>query len=997
MLTFRPNSILIVMNGATIHLKGTSMIEIHDYANVCIDPGAIIILDNSSNAIHFNNFVNIGGPAQSLCQSCNCAFPQELTSTGNGSLIFNCSFFMEFTMGSLAITDPALHWNNVTERVNSELMVASGASLTISNSILEFTGNGAIYVARGGKLIIDNTTITNNQRCPQAFWKGIQVAGNIDEPQSNLSEQGYVEIRNNSEIHRAECGIITNNSFYDAIPCIGPPNNNSGGIIKISDSYFYNNIIGVELLPYNKINPTTGADIPNVCEIRNTVFETDDPLLTPVSFINLLEVHGVKILGNQFINSVDLSGSYFTENRGIGINLYRASAFVQDYGHGPALPGGGYLYNEPNTFEGLFYGIYRKNVNRMGGTSITHWPRPIKIDHCQFQDCFRSVYLWCGIGDVVTRNSFAVPAANLLTSEYPYGLYLNYSKGYHVEGNQFAMGINSPFGPEIGNFGIIVNNSFEEHNELYNNVFEDIQFAINAQNNNRSLPDKPYMKGLQIKCNDFSDCLTDIVVTANQTGPLGIAQFQGYNTDAQSPAGNTFSFAGTNPWSDFNNYGVTNNPGAGVYFPNTYYHHAVDPANFCNPTCNWRPCYFDGQTTYPNNTIFWYTKPVACPSGIQTGVPNYSAMLASLQGHQQAIASLDMTLQIILDGGNTEGLSSRIQLALPWESYQVFGELVAQSPNISQDVMIQAINAVDLFSASMIKSLMLMNPHNIQSAEVMEALYNRSVPLSEYMLYEILNAGDQPTPVRSLKAELAYLSRNYADTVQQIRRHYLHDTSEVNNTEMLLALDHQIDDVSNGWHHAWFLFEIMGIDSAMAALQKIENDFPLTDAEYTIQQEYSNLMTITQWCNEHSDSLESMDPQWLSYLDEVAQSRHHFSAAMAIALLEHLNPEFHYEEEILLPSYSTLRRLLAVAEETPKLTIFPNPATDHLNVMWETDASNSILQIIDATGRVVAFRELSGKRGDYVLNTEQLQSGVYIMQLMQKNTILASTRFVKAN
>jgi hypothetical protein len=209
-----------------------------------------------------------------------------------------------------------------------------------------------------------------------------------------------------------------------------------------------------------------------------------------------------------------------------------------------------------------------------------------------------------------------------------------------------------------------------------------------------------------------------------------------------------------------------------------------------------------------------------------------------------------------------------------------------------------------------------------------------------------------------------------------------------------LALDHQIDDVSNGWHHAWFLFEIMGIDSAMAALQKIDNDFPLTDAEYTIQQEYSNLMTITQWCNEHSDSLESMDPQWLSYLDEVAQSRHHFSAAMAIALLEHLDPEFHYEEEILLPSYSTLRRLPAANEKGAELTVFPNPAKTHITITYHTHSLNGVIQITDATGKVVLERSISGKQGDCLMDVQNLKSGLYFVQLRQNNAILASERLI---
>jgi hypothetical protein len=68
-----------------------------------------------------------------------------------------------------------------------------------------------------------------------------------------------------------------------------------------------------------------------------------------------------------------------------------------------------------------------------------------------------------------------------------------------------------------------------------------------------------------------------------------------------------------------------------------------------------------------------------------------------------------------------------------------------------------------------------------------------------------------------------------------------------------------------------------------------------------------------------------------------------------------------------------------------KFSLFPNPASQWITVEYDLQVignTNAVLNIIDATGRVVKSLELSGNKSSVVVDLTTLQKGIYLCNLV---------------
>lgn len=71
------------------------------------------------------------------------------------------------------------------------------------------------------------------------------------------------------------------------------------------------------------------------------------------------------------------------------------------------------------------------------------------------------------------------------------------------------------------------------------------------------------------------------------------------------------------------------------------------------------------------------------------------------------------------------------------------------------------------------------------------------------------------------------------------------------------------------------------------------------------------------------------------------------------------------------------------------LKIFPNPATDRLNVEWNEAPADEI-RLIDLTGRAVKNKAVKRTEQKHHLNVSDLESGIYLLQLRDKGENIAT-------
>jgi hypothetical protein len=83
-----------------------------------------------------------------------------------------------------------------------------------------------------------------------------------------------------------------------------------------------------------------------------------------------------------------------------------------------------------------------------------------------------------------------------------------------------------------------------------------------------------------------------------------------------------------------------------------------------------------------------------------------------------------------------------------------------------------------------------------------------------------------------------------------------------------------------------------------------------------------------------------------------------------------------------------------IVVEKGELKVFPNPAKTHITITYHTHSLNGVIQITDATGKVVLERSISGKQGDCLMDVQNLKSGLYLVQLRHNNAAMASTRLI---
>nr|NQU93945.1 hypothetical protein [Bacteroidota bacterium] len=319
----------------------------------------------------------------------------------------------------------------------------------------------------------------------------------------------------------------------------------------------------------------------------------------------------------------------------------------------------------------------------------------------------------------VTSNEFDL---DVTAANEGYGLYLDECTQYWVEDNEFEASSGRPSQTGIG---IYVNESGAQANEIYLNSFDNVEFAVITLGINRT--NRISGEGLVIRCNDYNNTLMDetIVYDGVDDPPPsneGIALHQGSNTtNILDMAGNLFYYntSTSGDYDDLNNESNLFN----YYYSDNAGALEVEPLDLTNNTVN-----KNEKTTAP------WTHENGCPSGLTSGggggsEESRSAMVES----QSAIESTEAVLAALIDGGDTETLNSEVETSTPPEAAEVYTGLMAESPNLSETVVESSIEKEEVLPNSMVRDIMVANPHTALSLQLLGKLDDRLDPMPAYM------------------------------------------------------------------------------------------------------------------------------------------------------------------------------------------------------------------------------------------------------------------------
>ncbi len=850
-------------------------------------------------------------------------------------------------------------------RVCGGLEIPSGVTLTVKCTV-RFQEHAKIQIQPGGKLILDGGTLTAVD-CADS-WEGIQVLGD-PELQQLPANQGVLEIVHGGTISRAKYAIqAPGRIFAESVSY----EDLGGGILKLDSARIINNQNGIWIGRYENKRTVSGVTkiMDNVSYIRNCRFENNQQYSMdkiPGCHIGLHGVKRVKIEGNTFENSI--SSLYW--NNGNGIESFDAELWVTERCASQQTPCPATV---PKTFKGLNYGI------RVWGSTPGN---PVTIRGNLFDNVYRSIYANGCTRTIIHQNTIKVPnqlfnynppistAKTSQNDKAPYGIYLDYCTGFEVQEN--TLSTPASYGLNDSTHALIINNSGPNSNEIYKNTIHDFRYALAPQNQNRS--NDPFV-GLKLKCNEMDTNYRDVFVSSDPTLPIkGVCFYQGAESGSNSfGAGNTFTAASAND-RQFCNAGMD---------PVIYY-------------------YFDGQ----QNQIPYYSSNITsnkgkywdstsqCLSKIPTNFVALNSKYSELAVAQAELNSSVLIRNIYINGGQ-QNLEQTVKLTLPWEAYEMYNELMLESPYLSEEVLIAAIEN-SVFSDLMIKLICIANPQCTRMPEVMEALYNRYPPMPETYMEQIMDGGETVSQLEVLEGNVSESMHQVEQIINQIKRIYEIDSANAWSEDSLMSL--------LSWHHNLFSKYELAIkylyngDTELMddLLDALPDEFGMEDPEWAAHLDYVEYLELLDLLREEERLPIELTGEEVEGLLTLAANDRSYTAAWARTMLKLSDAGYLYQEPILIDQeYSPRKGRIrsSKANVLQALKVYPNPAQTYVNVDISdfAIANNDFLKVADLKGNEVWLANLVQCQQGCVIEVKNWKPGIYVFSYWHNGKSMATTR-----
>ncbi len=81
-------------------------------------------------------------------------------------------------------------------------------------------------------------------------------------------------------------------------------------------------------------------------------------------------------------------------------------------------------------------------------------------------------------------------------------------------------------------------------------------------------------------------------------------------------------------------------------------------------------------------------------------------------------------------------------------------------------------------------------------------------------------------------------------------------------------------------------------------------------------------------------------------------------------------------------------------ESSKLLLIFPNPASNYIQVVCDYKTQTATIEIVDAQGKVLITEKFDEQTNILRINTSILANGIYYVNLVNDNKILATEKLI---
>jgi len=900
--------------------------------------------------------------------------------------VFDMTAYMGYTalMGNQSWTTSNNPFGNQTVvRFADDLVIPVGAFVNATGLTFQFAPDATLIVDPGGGLILTDCVLEGS--CGEG-WVGVELRGTTGQDQgtgSNPAYQGKLDLRN-SVVRDAMTGVlVARRSPGGALLFSG-----NGGVLWCNNSSFQNCKVGIDFQRYQNYQPGTLAPLRNRSRITATTFSVDEDYLGTFDFlyhVRLWRVDGIPFNGCTFQNLRTTETE--SAQRGHGIYSIDANYSVVSSCNVPIplggeCPEGSYTRS---TFTGLDHGIHAL-------TSVTQ--RAFTVDRCAFGANVCGVFASGVVGAQVTRSNFEVgnSAVTTLTNfpdeqywlEFHRGIYTYKSYGFTIEDNQLLQ-----VGPYSSTEGIVIGYSDAHNDVVRRNTATGLERAFIGEGICADVySGQTNFIGLQYLCNtnsgngrDFWDRKVDADPDPNY-GPSfhTMRTIQGKLT---APGANVFDQTCGDPVGDYkrtSTNGVLNY----IYGAST----ADDPQCYTVPYVNKQQALAVPAEPCPVRDYR--------PRG-ERDAAQKALLVGELHGSKLAYGNTRYLYDQMIDGGSTDEVVQEIQGTWPTEAWELRDYLLAKSPYLSLEVLMEMVEK-DVLPAAMVAEICIANPEVTKQEDFLGWLQEESGhPLPQYMADAIVASWDQKTYRFDLEAQLGEHHANMTQALRELTIWWNNDTI-ADPVDSLRAAWQELRTPAARYAEALLLVQQERFSEAADVIEGIAVEHDLKAPEALERERMLDLIAFL----ESIASSERTEAEWTSgeqdQLESIMDGAYDRPAVWAQNLLcffyGRCTPPLTGGDDGLRVLHSVEPDVVPPVE--PSLQVFPNPGSVWVAISYElpTQVEKACLVVRDISGREVKRIWVSTNQGELLWDVRDALPGAYTVELLNGGELLVTEKLI---
>ncbi len=460
-------------------------------------------------------------------------------------------------------------------------------------------------------------------------------------------------------------------------------------------------------------------------------------------------------------------------------------------------------------------------------------------------------------------------------------------------------------------------------------------------------------------------------------------------------AGNRFSLNNNgNDYSDYSTFKLG---------PINYFHH--DPDLSGEPRVE--PIYYTKKFITPEKQPTIYSELQSCPpnetGGGGGGGTGEEELKGSMAESEFKADSTQAILTALVDGGNTEVLEQEVLQSMPPETYDIYMSLMGKSPYLSDSVLIAAIEKENVLPNVLVKDILVANPQAAKSNEVMEKVDEKTNPMTEDMIAEILLGKYFVAAKEKLEALVAYYKHEQSTALKFLKQLYRHDTVNPWAHDSLIYLLEAEQGLKEKFELVFAYAEQDNWTAAMNLLSNLPDQYSFNTYRQEMYDDYYQLINVYYELYQSGIGIDNISDVQKSTLYQLADNTRNIAGAYARNILIETD-DYLYHEPIILPeevlkSGNIVFDIPDPETFTPEyVKIYPNPAKVYIVVELKTgNVSGAIIKLFDNQGRPVRTVEIPAKQQHYVLHIKDLPTGIYYLKVELNGKTLESKKFSKMN